>query len=81
MRCPSSSNPPSAFPSVRLAPEVHTAVRGYPEPPLDPWILHRLDVRCRGGVEMFREQLEDRTPRWSPTKTTPPARDSAATGG
>lgn len=39
------------------APEVHSAVRGYPDPRMDHRILHRLDVRCRGGVQMFRGGL------------------------
>lgn len=39
------------------APEVHEAVGSYRDPRMDHRVLHRLDVRCRGGVEMFREQL------------------------
>lgn len=39
------------------AAEVHDAVNAYQDPRLDHRILHRLDVRCRGGVEMFRERL------------------------
>ncbi|MFL4473798.1 alpha-D-ribose 1-methylphosphonate 5-triphosphate diphosphatase [Paeniglutamicibacter sp. MACA_103] len=39
------------------APDVHDAVNNYRDPRMDHRVLHRLDVRCRGGVEMFRERL------------------------
>ncbi|WP_248760367.1 alpha-D-ribose 1-methylphosphonate 5-triphosphate diphosphatase [Pseudarthrobacter sp. SSS035] len=54
------------------APEVHTAVTRYPEPRMDHRVLHRLDVRSRGGVDMFREQLNgEQTPLVSYEDHTP----------
>lgn len=39
------------------APDVHDAVNNHPGPRMDHRVLHRLDVRCRKGVQMFRQQL------------------------
>ena len=38
--------------------EVHDAVNAYRDPRMDHRVLHRLDVRCRAGVEMFRDRLD-----------------------
>ncbi|PRB43417.1 alpha-D-ribose 1-methylphosphonate 5-triphosphate diphosphatase [Arthrobacter sp. MYb23] len=39
------------------APEIQHALQTYPEPRMDHRVLHRLDVRCPGGIDLFREQL------------------------
>lgn len=39
------------------APDVHHAVNNYLDPRMDHRVLHRLDVRCREGAEMLRNQL------------------------
>ncbi|MFW0773078.1 alpha-D-ribose 1-methylphosphonate 5-triphosphate diphosphatase [Paenarthrobacter nitroguajacolicus] len=43
------------------APEIHVALQAHPEPRIDHRVLHRLDVRCPGGLEFFREQLAGHT--------------------
>ncbi|WP_081709929.1 alpha-D-ribose 1-methylphosphonate 5-triphosphate diphosphatase [Arthrobacter sp. 35W] len=40
------------------APEIHHALRSHPSPRLDHRVLHRLDVRCPGGIDSFRVHLQ-----------------------
>lgn len=39
------------------AAEVHQSIRRYGDPRMDHRVLHRVDVRCREGVDMFQRSL------------------------
>lgn len=43
------------------APEIQQAMLAHPEPRIEHRVLHRLDVRCPGGIKLFREQLSGHT--------------------
>lgn len=55
-----------------LAPDIHEEIGLYSNPRMDHRVLHRLDVRCHQGVQMFRKVLSaTRTPLVSYEDHTP----------